>query len=90
MKRLWPFLESSPKTQVALALAFLVPAVILIVGDYATRTLTFAEPLTPLADPVREAILHHYLEAAVASFLAFLTLAVKTYAWARKRLLHGD
>jgi hypothetical protein len=82
-------LEASPKTQLCLLLALLFPTGILVAGIYFTDGISFDPPLSALSGPVREAVLHRYLEAAMLSFFGFLGAAGVQFKKTRRRLFEG-
>ena len=80
-------LASSRKTQVILLFAFVMPILIIGVGAFASHTITFAEPFAALAGPVRTAVFHRYVFAAIFAFLSALPVAARQFARARRRIL---
>lgn len=82
-------LKASPKAQLCLVLALLFSAGILVAGIYFTDGISFAPPLSALSGPVREAILHRYLEAAMLSFFGYLGAAGVQFKKTRRRLFEG-
>jgi hypothetical protein len=82
-------LKASPKTWFCLLLAMLFPVWITLVGIYFTGRISFAAPLSVLSGPVREAILHRYVEVALLSFFGFLSAAGAQFMKTRRRLFEG-
>jgi hypothetical protein len=80
-------LDASPRTQVAILAACVIPSAILIGGVYGSEHLVLAPPLDGMIAPVRELIFHRYLEAATVAFFGFGGAAIHSYRKTRERLL---
>lgn len=80
-------LAHSRRTQVALVLGPTFFIAILVLGAYLVHDVQFQGMLAPLTDPIREALLGRYEEAAWGALGTFMVLAVKSYLKDRKRLL---
>lgn len=78
--------ELSWRLRFAAGAAVALPAVICALGWHAANGLTFAEPLAPLAAPVRESLFHDSLEVALVAFLGLTGAAGKEFRRLRKRM----
>lgn len=80
-------LAYSTKTQWCLFFGMFFFIGTLAVGDYLTSHLEFQGMLAPLADVVREKLMHQYDKVAWGALVSFLLLAVKSFKKDKKRLL---
>jgi hypothetical protein len=79
-------LAYSKRTQVALALALVVPVLVWLLGLHMVGRIEFVGPLAPLTEFVHEHLMHRYDNAALAALTSFLGAAVTCYRRDRKRL----
>ena len=77
----------SKRTQFALVLGGFFAPGLGLAGAYFVESISFAGPLAPLAEAIREKLMHRYDKAALLCLLGFLGLAVKSFLRDRKRLL---
>lgn len=81
-------LSQSTRTTLALVLAFVLPLLILIFGDYMTTPDTTVTPdnLQLLQQAALQALYWRYIAAAVVTFFSFLGVAIRSYQRDRRRL----
>lgn len=77
----------SPKTQFAVALGITFFAGTLRIGHLLVDGLELSGPIAPVADVIRDALMHRYDKAAWMALGGFLLVAIKTYRKDRRRLL---
>lgn len=77
----------STRTQFAIALGLTFFAGTLLMGHVLVDGLELRGPMAPLADVIRDALMHRYDKAAWMALGGFLLVAIKTYRKDRRRLL---
>lgn len=83
-------LSQSTRTTLALVLAFVLPLLILIFGDYMTTPGTTVAPdnLQLLQQAAMKAIYWRYIAAAMVTLFSFMGVAIRCYQRDRRRLLY--
>jgi hypothetical protein len=77
----------STRTQIAIALGLIFFAGTLLMGHVLVGGIDLRGPMAPVADVIRDALMHRYDKAAWMALGGFLLVAIKTYRKDRRRLL---
>ena len=77
----------STRTQLAIALGLIFFASTLLMGHVLVDGLELRGPVAPMADVIRDALMHRYDKAAWMALGGFLLVAIKAYRKDRRRLL---
>lgn len=80
-------LQHSTRTQLSLAAGLVSFFGMLLLGAQMATGIEFSGPPAALTEPFREAIMHRYEKAAWILLFGFLSLALKCFLKARRRLL---
>lgn len=75
------------RTQIAIALGLIIFAGTLLMGHVLVGGIYLRGPMAPVADVIRDALIHRYDKAAWMALGGFLLVAIKTYRKDRRRLL---
>jgi hypothetical protein len=76
----------STRTQLAIALGLIFFAGTLLMGHALVDGLELRGPMAPLAEVIRDALMHRYDKAAWMALGGFLLVAIKAYRKDRRRL----
>jgi hypothetical protein len=87
LEELWVVISYSTKTQLAIAFGLISFVSFLLLGEVMVSHIEFHGALAPMADVVKEKLMHRYDKAAWAALGGFVLLAFKMYRKDRRRLL---